>query len=66
MEHEFRRWLTRSRARFAPLMEWLRTVSAVPGINETVSVRMCPSCGRITAKHKKLCLECGEPLKTPS
>ena len=65
MKREFRRVLAPLRAQFDKLAELSGTLlrRAIPGIGESGSLTICPSCGRITSKYKKLCLECGESLK---
>lgn len=35
---------------------------ARPQVPEVRSQRMCPFCGLITPRSKRLCLECGKPL----
>ena len=66
MKRELRRLLAPFRAQFAKLADLLGTFlrGVIPGIGESGTLTMCPSCGRITSKYKKLCLECGESLKT--
>jgi hypothetical protein len=65
MKREFRRVLAPLRAQLDKLAELSGTLlrRVIPGIGESGSLTMCPSCGRITSKYKKLCLECGESLK---
>jgi hypothetical protein len=65
MKREFRRVLAPFRAQFDKLAELFGTLlgRVIPRIGVSGSLTMCPSCGRITSKYKKLCLECGESLK---
>jgi len=66
MKREFQRWLTRSRTNFTSFVESLGTFfrSLRPRSGDLGSLIMCPSCGLITSRFKKLCLECGKTLKT--
>jgi len=43
---------------FAKLLSLLR-----PQTQQVGSQRMCPFCGLITPRAKRLCLECGKPLR---
>jgi hypothetical protein len=65
MDSDFRRFRDRVERRIASLMrgfkEWLAGLKT-PG-KEYGSQRMCPFCGLITPRSKRLCLECGKSLK---
>jgi predicted amidophosphoribosyltransferase len=65
MNRELRKWLAPFRTQFAALAEWSGIVfrRLIPRPGDLGSLRICSACGRITSKYKKLCLECGEPLK---
>jgi hypothetical protein len=60
------RWL-RNRLRgglasIAALFEEFRSTYA-PQVQQVGSQRMCPFCGLITPRAKRLCLECGTSLR---
>lgn len=58
----FRSRLRRRLASIAGLFEKFRT-TLVPPTQQVGSQRMCPFCGLITPRAKRLCLECGKPLR---
>jgi hypothetical protein len=58
----FRNRLRRRLASIADLFGKFRTTLAPP-VQQVGSQRMCPFCGLITPRAKRLCLECGKPLK---
>lgn len=53
-----------SRRRLASLADLLRKVltTVTRRGQEVQSQRMCPFCGLITSRSKRLCLECGKAL----
>ena len=56
------------RRRLASAREFLGTLLATfkPQIQEVRSQRMCPFCGLITPRAKRVCLECGKSLTAVS
>jgi len=52
------------RRRLASVWDFLGTLLKIfrPRVEEVRSQRMCPFCGLITPRAKRLCLECGKPL----
>jgi len=54
--------LRRRLASITNLFEKFRATLA-PGAQQVGSQRMCPFCGLITPRAKRLCLECGKPLR---
>jgi hypothetical protein len=65
MNRELRSFRNRSRALLASVAHWLgnRSRELRPRAGDFGSLRICPSCGLITSKHKSQCLECGKVLK---
>ena len=64
MKRSLRLFLTRYRALLVSTAQWVGNFfrRLRPQIGGFGSLRMCPSCGLITSKYKKLCLECGKSL----
>jgi hypothetical protein len=58
----FRNRIRRGLARIAALFEKFRS-TLTPQAQQVGSQRMCPFCGLITPRAKRLCLECGAPLR---
>ncbi len=56
------------RRRLASAREFLGKLLAIarPQAQEVRSQRMCPFCGLITPRVKRVCLECGKSLSTVS
>jgi predicted amidophosphoribosyltransferase len=56
------------RRRMASLREFLRTLLAMfkPQTQEVRLQRVCPFCGLITPRAKRVCLECGKSLSSVS
>jgi|HubBroStandDraft_5_1064220.scaffolds.fasta_scaffold105712_2 hypothetical protein len=54
----------RLRRRLASVADWFGKTRAMlaPPAQQVGSQRMCPFCGLITPRAKRLCLECGKPL----
>lgn len=65
MKRGLRLFLMRSREQLASIARSLGNFLGQlrPRIGDFGSLRMCPSCGLITPKYKKLCLECGKSFK---
>ncbi len=55
----FRNRLRRRLASISALFEKFQA----PQAQQVGSQRMCPFCGLITPRAKRLCLECGRPLR---
>lgn len=55
----------RLRRRLASIADRFRKFRATlaPEARQFGSQRMCPFCGLITPRAKRLCLECGKPLR---
>jgi hypothetical protein len=58
LRNRLRRWLASLSASLGKLVMILKPQAA-----EVRSQRMCPFCGLITPRAKRLCLECGKPLR---
>jgi len=58
----FRNRLRKRLASIAGLLEKFRATLPVRA-QQVGSQRMCPFCGLITPRAKRLCLECGKPLR---
>jgi predicted amidophosphoribosyltransferase len=58
----FRHRLRRRLVSMADLLRKFRAALA-PQTQRVGSQRMCPFCGLITPRAKRLCLECGKPLR---
>jgi predicted amidophosphoribosyltransferase len=56
LRNRVRKWL-------AALPDSLEKLVATLKPQEVRSQRMCPFCGLITPRAKRLCLECGKPLR---
>jgi hypothetical protein len=56
------------RRRLASAREFLGRLLAIvkPEVQEPRPQRMCPSCGLITPRAKRVCLECGKSLSAVS
>lgn len=57
----FRERLRRRLAAIADFLGKLRTI-LIPPAQEIRSQRMCPFCGLITPRSKRICMECGKSL----
>jgi hypothetical protein len=53
-----RRWLKSVREQFTAGVADMRSRG-----QDAPTQRICPSCGLITPRSKRLCLECGKPFK---
>jgi len=62
IQGSIRRRLRRRLAFIADLFGKFRAALA-PQAQQVGSQRMCPFCGLITPRAKRLCLECGRPLR---
>src|SRR5580658_1423791 len=58
LRNRLRRWLASLSGSLGKLVMTLKPQAA-----EVRSQRMCPFCGLITPRAKRLCLECGKPLR---
>jgi hypothetical protein len=58
LRRSFREWLAQITDSFVKLLARPESPAQKYG-----SQRMCPFCGLITARSKRLCLECGKPLR---
>ncbi len=65
MEPVLRPFRNRLRRRLAFITDLLGKLLAMrtPQAREVRSQRMCPFCGLITSRSKRLCLECGKALR---
>jgi hypothetical protein len=56
------------RRRLAAVRDFLGKILAIfrPKAEEVRTQRMCPSCGLITPRAKRVCLECGKSLSAVS
>jgi hypothetical protein len=65
METVIRPFRNRLRRGLALITEWFAKLLAIltPQAGEVQTQRMCPFCGLITPRSKRLCLECGKSLR---
>jgi len=65
METDRRPFHNRLCRRLALITEWFAKLRAVltPQAEEIQTQRVCPFCGLITPRSKRLCLECGKSLR---
>ena len=65
MDSDLRRFVDRFQRRAASLARGISGAIAglSPPSKDYGSQRMCPFCGLITPRSKRLCMECGKPLK---
>ncbi len=58
LRRSFREWFAQIADSFLKLLAKPKSTTQQYG-----SQRMCPFCGLITPRSKRLCLECGKPLR---
>jgi uncharacterized paraquat-inducible protein A len=65
METVFGRFRNRLRRRLVFIREslWKALEGLTSQPQQVQSQRMCPFCGLITSRTKRVCLECGKPLR---